>query len=224
MHARSRAARRRGCATRWRWRRRGSRPRRIRRRPGAACASTGPAGTVVRPPGVEIDLGGTAKGLAADLVAEGLAGQARFVVDVAGDLRIGGRLAAEDPFEVQIVGPFDGSFVHALSVGSGGVATSGIGTRLWRRTEHGFAHHLLDPATGRPAWTGVVMATALAPSTVEAEARAKWALLAGPAGGRRAIADHGGLLVLDDGSLAFGGSVRPRQVVRLRQPATGVAA
>jgi thiamine biosynthesis lipoprotein len=185
----------------------------------------GLAGTVARPPGVEIDLGGTAKGLAADLVARELSGQERFAVDVGGDLRIGGRAATEDPFEVHVVGPFDGAFVHALHIGAGGVATSGIGARLWRRQEHGFGHHLLDPATGRPAWTGVAMATALAPSAVQAEAHAKWALLAGPAAGRRALADHGGLMVLDDGSLAFAGGVRPRKVVRLsRQSGTVVAA
>ena len=42
------------------------------------------------------------------------------------------------------------------------------------------AHHLLDPATGRPAFTGVVQATALAPTAVEAEWRAKAAVLSGP--------------------------------------------
>jgi thiamine biosynthesis lipoprotein len=179
---------------------------------------------VIRPPGIELDLGGTAKGLAADLVAEALAGQERFVVDVAGDLRVGGPAAAEDPFEVHVVGPFDGSFVHVLRVASGGVATSGIGARVWPQPGGGFAHHLLDPATGRPAWTGVAMATALAPTALEAEARAKWALLAGPEGGRRALAEHGGLLVLDDGELAFAGGLRPRHVVRLSQPASAVAA
>jgi thiamine biosynthesis lipoprotein len=173
------------------------------------------AGTVVRPPGVEIDLGGTAKGLAADLVAHALEGQARFVVDVAGDLHVGGPAATEEPFEVHVAGPFDGQSVHVLRIGAGGVATSGIGTRVWRAGDQGFAHHLLDPATGRPAWTGVAMATALAPTALEAEARAKWALLVGPARGRAVLADRGGLLVLDDGSIAFAGRVRPRPVVRL---------
>jgi thiamine biosynthesis lipoprotein len=35
------------------------------------------------------------------------------------------------------------------------------------------AHHLLDPATRRPAYTGVVQATALAPTALEGEALAK---------------------------------------------------
>ena len=64
-------------------------------------------------------------------------------------------------------------------------------------------HHLLDPATGAPAWTGVVSATALAPTAAEAEALAKAALLAGPRAGRALLARHGGgVLVLDDGARA----------------------
>jgi thiamine biosynthesis lipoprotein len=130
----------------------------------------------------------------------------------------------EDPFEVHVAGPFDGLSVHALRIGAGGVATSGIGTRLWRAADQAFAHHVLDPATGRPAWTGVAMATALAPSALEAEALAKCALLVGPARGRAVLADHGGLLVLDDGSITFAGGVRSRQVVRLRHPEGAAAA
>jgi thiamine biosynthesis lipoprotein len=81
------------------------------------------------------------------------------------------------------------------------VATSGIGRRSWLGPRGRPAHHLLDPATGAPAFTGVVQATALAPTALEAEIRAKAALLSGPAGGERWLAEHGGVLVLDDGSV-----------------------
>ena len=43
------------------------------------------------------------------------------------------------------------------------------------------------PRHGMPAWTGLVAATALAPTAVEAEALAKAALLSGPAAGRRLL-------------------------------------
>ncbi|MGZ6515907.1 MAG: hypothetical protein ACXVD8_13445, partial [Actinomycetota bacterium] len=53
-----------------------------------------------------------------------------------------------------------------------------------------------------PAWTGVLAATALAPSALEAEALAKAALLSGPAAGRRLLrARHGGVLVHEDGAV-----------------------
>ncbi len=63
------------------------------------------------------------------------------------------------------------------------------------------AHHLLDAATGRPAYTGVVQATALAPTALEGEALAKAAVLSGPDGGAVWLR-HGGVLVFDDGSHA----------------------
>ena len=79
------------------------------------------------------------------------------------------------------------------------VATSGIGRRSWLGPDGRPAHHLLDPATGAPAFTGVVQATALAPTAVEAEWRAKAAVLSGPERAGDWLA-HGGVVVLDDGS------------------------
>jgi thiamine biosynthesis lipoprotein len=77
------------------------------------------------------------------------------------------------------------------------VATSGIGRRSWIGEDGRPAHHLLDPATGRPAFTGIVQATALAPSALEAEVLAKAAILRGPGTPRDAL-PHGGVLVYDD--------------------------
>lgn len=70
------------------------------------------------------------------------------------------------------------------------VATSGTGSRLWSTADGGNAHHLLDPATGESAWTGLVSATALAPTAVEAETLAKAALLSGPGGARQHLVEH----------------------------------
>ena len=47
--------------------------------------------------------------------------------------------------------------------------------------------------------TGVISATAVAPTALEAEALAKAALLAGPRGARRFLAAGGGIVVGDDG-------------------------
>ncbi len=153
--------------------------------------------SVRRPPGVKLDSGGLAKGLFADVIAAELAEHAFFAVDCAGDLAIGG--AAGLPRPVAVESPFDGSVLHTFAISAGGVATSGIGRRSWLDERGRPAHHLLDPATGRPAFTGVVQATALAPSALEAEVYAKAAVLSGPVGARRWLS-HGGLVVLDDGS------------------------
>ena len=70
--------------------------------------------------------------------------------------------------------------IHTLHVEDGAVATSGIDMRLWRAPDGTPRHHLLDPSTGAPAWTGLISVTALAPTALEAEALAKAALLSGP--------------------------------------------
>ncbi len=156
-------------------------------------------GIVIRPPGLRIDGGGLAKGLFADVLAERLAGHAAFAVDCAGDLALGG--AAELPRAVHVESPFDRSVLHTFAVSAGAVATSGITRRSWLGPDGRPAHHLLDPATGAPVFTGIVQATALAPSALEAEVRAKAALLAGPKDASKHL-PHGGALVCEDGSCA----------------------
>ena len=89
--------------------------------------------------------------------------------------------------------------MHGFELTTAAAATSGIGRRSWLAPDGRPAHHLLDPATGRPAFTGVVQATALAPTAVEAEWRAKAAVLSGPERAADWLA-HGGVVVLDDGT------------------------
>jgi FAD:protein FMN transferase len=165
-----------------------------------------------RPRGLRLDLGGTAKGLAADRAAALLAGQATFAIDAGGDIVIGGRSAMRRL--VSVAHPLGAELALEFELEAGAVATSGLGTRVWR-TETGFAHHLIDPATGRPAWTGVIQATALASRGVEAEMLAKTALLSGPELGLAVLEPAGGVLVLDDGEVVRAG--------RLREPAAEAA-
>jgi thiamine biosynthesis lipoprotein len=155
--------------------------------------------TVTRPPGVRLDSGGIAKGMFADLAARLLSDSGSYAVDCAGDVAIGGRDGLERP--VLVDDPFGRGTLHELALAAGGVATSGIGRRSWIGPDGLPAHHLLDPSTGRPAYTGVVQATAVAPTAVDAEVRAKAALLSGGEQARLWL-DHGGVLVFDDGSHA----------------------
>ncbi len=156
------------------------------------------AGTVSRPPGLRIDSGGIAKGLLADLVAKSLREHPGYAVDCCGDIRIGG--AGGAPRTVRIADPAGGEPLHALAVRHGGVATSGIGKRSWLGDDGAPAHHLLDPASGAPAFTGVVQATAQAPTAFLAEVYSKAALLSGPETAPERL-PYGGVLVLDDGSV-----------------------
>jgi FAD:protein FMN transferase len=160
----------------------------------------GKSGVIRRPRGLELDLGGSAKGWAADVVGARLERHGRCAVDCGGDLRVSAGRGA--PWEVRVRHPLTGAVAHTLHVRAGGVATSGIDGRMWLGEDGHFAHHLIDPATGRPAWTGLVAVTALAPTALEAEALAKAALLSGAVGGRGMLhAHHGGVLVHDDGAV-----------------------
>lgn len=181
------------------------------RQPAAPCqraawrAVTVAGPWVRRRPGLQLDLGGSAKGLAADRAATFLAGQEAFAIDAGGDLVIGGTAGARRL--VTVAHPIEQAPAFAFHLSSGAVATSGIGARVWR-TPRGFGHHLLDPATGRPAWTGVIQASAVASSGLEAEALAKIALLSGPETAVAVLAPGGGVLVVDSGEVIVAGGLR----------------
>ncbi len=165
-------------------------------------------GTILRPRGLLIDTGGTGKGLAADAVAHRLRRYTRFVVDCGGDIAVGGVGAQLRPVSIEVEHPLSGECVHSLTLASGGVATSGLNVRIWRRANGAYAHHLLDPSSGEPVWSGLIGATALAPTALEAETLSKLALLTGPAGARLALARHGGVVVHDDGDVELVGPLR----------------
>jgi thiamine biosynthesis lipoprotein len=173
------------------------RPARGRPDSPAAALSVDAEGRIVRPPGTQLDSGGLGKGLAADVALERLPGDVRAVIACGGDLALRGGAV---PWDVAVHGARTDAEVHRLAVTDGGVATSGIQARLWA-ADAGHAHHLLDPSTGRPAWTGLVAATARAASALEAEVLAKTALLSGPARARELLRRRGGLLQHEDGTI-----------------------
>jgi len=156
-------------------------------------------GTVVRPPGVRLDSGGIGKGMAADIAAEALEHLDSYAVSCVGDLRFGGTAGLLR--EIQVEAPAVGSAsVATLSLTRSAVATSGVTRRSWIDSDGRLAHHLIDPRSGRPAFTGVLQVTAVAPTGVEAEVRAKSALLSGPKEATGWLV-HGGVMVQQDGEV-----------------------
>jgi thiamine biosynthesis lipoprotein len=168
------------------------------------------AGVIVRPPGLMIDTGGTGKGLCADAVAYRLRLYTRFVIDCGGDIAVGGVGAQLEPYEIAVEHPISGEPIGVVRLAKGGVATSGLNVRIWRNRDDSFGHHLLDPSTGGPAWTGLVSATAIGDSALEAETLSKMALLLGPEAARHVLAQHGGVMIHDNGDVeAIGPIVEP---------------
>jgi thiamine biosynthesis lipoprotein len=128
---------------------------RVRRVPGWRTVHVSQtAGTVRVARGVKLDLGATAKALAADRAAA-LASEAAgcgVLVSLGGDVAMcgqapagGWRLRVTDDHRADLTAP--GQFI---TLRAGGLATSSTTARHWS-TESGPAHHLVDPATGRPA-------------------------------------------------------------------------
>lgn len=108
------------------------------------------------PRGVELDLGSTGKGLAADLALEaalGVAGaEAGVLVSLGGDIAVGGR-APEGGWRILVVEdsetpPDAGGEVIAID--GGAVATSSTTVRRWRAGDGVTVHHIIDPRTGLP--------------------------------------------------------------------------
>jgi thiamine biosynthesis lipoprotein len=124
------------------------------------------AGTVCVARGVTLDLGATAKALAADRAAEEAAAAAGCGVLVAlgGDIAIAGDAPAEG-WRVRVTDDHRAPATAPgqwITVRSGGLATSSTTVRRWA-TSSGPAHHLVNPATGGSAsgpWRTVAVAAA----------------------------------------------------------------
>ncbi len=174
--------------------------------PAPGCAGIGldaAVGAVTLPIGVALDLGGIGKGCAADLVATRLvkAGADGVCVSLGGDLRTIGRPPDGHAWDVAVDDPF-ATGTGTLAVAEGAVATS---SRLRRAWSHAGArvHHLIEPATGACARTGLAQVTVLAGEAWWAEVLAKAAFVAGPEAGTALVRDAGatGLFVHDDGRI-----------------------
>jgi thiamine biosynthesis lipoprotein len=137
------------------------------------------AGTVTLPPGIRLDLGGIAKGYAADLLCAQLraAGAAGACVNIGGDLRVSGTAPHGGPWAIAVSHPHGGQ-AATLQLTEGAAATSSPLRRAWQAGGRP-AHHLIEPRTSQPAQTGIFQVTVVAAEAWRAEVAAKAAFLAG---------------------------------------------
>jgi thiamine biosynthesis lipoprotein len=145
------------------------------------------SGTVRVPRGVELDLGATGKGLAADLAAAGAheatGGDGGILVSLGGDIATAGRcpdggwriLAAEDSAT-----PVDADG-EVVAIELGAIATSTTTLRRWRVADGATAHHIVDPRTGLPARTRWRTATVAAATCEAGNAASTAAIVLGDA-------------------------------------------
>jgi thiamine biosynthesis lipoprotein len=139
-----------------------------------------PAGTVV-------DLGATAKGLAADWAADRAfaAGGCGVLINLGGDLAVAG----EPPAEGWAITVADSAALdlqtgvereQAVTVRTGALATSSLSARRWRRGGVGL-HHLIDPRIGQPSQGVFRTVSVAAPTCRLANAASTAAIILGAA-------------------------------------------
>jgi thiamine biosynthesis lipoprotein len=137
------------------------------------------------PRGAQLDLGAVAKAFAADRIAAHIraATGAGALVSLGGDVSVAGAPRGGWPVlmtDDHRIGDGPG---QTVAVGHGGVASSSTAVRRWRAGGRP-VHHIVDPATGRPAadvWRTVGVAAA---SCVDANAAATAAIVMGRAAPR----------------------------------------
>lgn len=134
------------------------------------------------PMGMQIDLGGIAKGWIAERAAHVLAEYSpACAVSAGGDMFFIGHPTGETGWEVGLEDPRNPSVdITLLWVDKDAVATSSVAKRVWRQGNK-TRHHLIDPRTGLPAQTPWLSVTVFAPQAAVAEAFAKAILIGGPA-------------------------------------------
>jgi thiamine biosynthesis lipoprotein len=158
------------------------------------------------PPNARLDLGGVAKGWAADRAVRKLAAYGPVLIDAGGDIAISGPQADGSPWPIGISNPFQADqHFETLKVKTGGVATSGRDYRRWQKGG-AWQHHIIDPRTGLPAQTDVLTATVIAPSAFEAEVAAKVILLSGSEAGLEWLElqeNYAAVIVREDGRAVY---------------------
>ena len=141
--------------------------------------------TVFIPRGVELDLGATAKALAADLAAAAAleaVGEGGILVSLGGDIALAG-VPPPVGWTVQVsdnsTDPPDGE-AERINLASGALATSSTRTRRWRRGTVEL-HHIIDPRTGAPVDSPWRLATVVAARCVDANTASTAAIVRGAA-------------------------------------------
>ena len=138
-------------------------------------------GTVSVPAGVELDLGATAKALAADRAATRIADRlgCGTLVSLGGDIRVAGPAPGGGwPILIDDDHAAPGAAAVRVTITSGGLATSSTSRRRWRRGSDDL-HHILDPRTGSPASGPWRTATVTAGSCLDANIASTAAIVLG---------------------------------------------
>lgn len=130
--------------------------------------------TVQLKKGMEIDLGGIAKGYLSQKLVELFQkeGAVAGVVSLGGNVQTFGQKPDGSKFTIGITNPSDGqSVLGTLEVGEKAVITSGSYQRFFEKNGKRY-HHIMDPRTGAPADSDLVSVTVICDRGEEGDALA----------------------------------------------------
>ncbi|MDR2767976.1 MAG: FAD:protein FMN transferase [Treponema sp.] len=146
---------------------------------------------LLRRTGMALDLGGIAKGYAADELARLLYQKniPRALIDLGGNIYVyGTRTEAGASWRVGVQNPLDsrGSYLGVLSVRNTSVVTSGVYERFFEAAGKRY-HHILDTASGYPVENDLLAVTIIAHSSIDADALSTAAFALGFEKGRELV-------------------------------------
>ena len=163
------------------------------------------AGAAFLPDGVEVDLGSVAKGYTGDVLAGLLKvrGVESALLDLGGNIQAVGSRPDGTPWRIGVQAPEGDGYIGVVSVSDKAVVTSGgyeryfeqDGVRYW---------HIIDPATGAPARSGLASVTIIGDSGLLCDALSTALFVMGLDGALehwRTHRDFEAVLIADDGSV-----------------------
>jgi thiamine biosynthesis lipoprotein len=144
--------------------------------------------------GVQLDLGGIAKGAFVDRLAAELAAWPGGCVDAGGDLRVWGQSPSGSSWRIGVEDPDRlGEDLLVAEVRPGAtlsVATSAANRRRWRCTDGAERHHLIDPRSGLPLPAMAPAVTVFGPAAIEVEIATKSLIVAAARGEALAVPER----------------------------------
>jgi len=147
-------------------------------------------GVALKKPGQSLDLGGIAKGYAADEVRRILTenGVKSAMVNLGGNIVAIGKRPDGNKWQIGIQNPLasTGEYSGVLTVEDKTIVTSGCNERFFIKDGVRY-HHIIDPRTGKPAQSDLLSVTAVCLNSTQADALTTALFILGPVKGMRLL-------------------------------------
>lgn len=146
--------------------------------------------------GMELDLGGIAKGYAADEAVRVLRtrGVRSGIIDLGGNVLVMGTKPGDEPWRIGIQNPFQlrGEYLGVIETVDRTVVTSGVYERFFEQNGKRY-HHILDPETGYPVENSLMSVTVTAANSMDADGLSTAVFVLGRERGRELIESLNGI-------------------------------